>query len=174
MQQLHRIASPSPNTHQFKKPAASRQSPHRPLPSPKRQPPQSQASFADSGYHGSQSQSQDMFDPMSPGYTQNFKSPTPVRENTPVRGTPARHGQLSPTKTRGFQSPTTTFTTAKEEQTAKIIPDATQRLASPQITRTQNIMAQHSSSPLQMPQSPSPKKSSPLKTSPVKTSPVKN
>lgn len=54
------------------------------------------------------------------------------------------------------------------------MPDTTERLISPQITRTKNAMAQLPSSPVQMPQSPSPKKSSPLKKSPVKVSPAKS
>ena len=174
MQQLNRINSPNPNIMQLPKPSTSGQSPQRLLPSPMR-PTQPSASFADSGYHGSQSQSQDVFDPMSPVYRQNhMKSPTPVRENTPIRGTPTSHTQQSPTKTRLLQSPTATFTTAKEDQTTKVMPDATQRLTSPQITRTQNMKMDPPATPVQMSRSPSPKKSSPLKTSPVKTSPVKS
>lgn len=177
MQQLNRIASPGASNNEPKNSSAAGSSPKRPQPSPKRQLHASQASFADSGYHGSQSQ--DVFDASSFVYSQDqmMKTSSPVIESTSVRGSPAGQIHQSPTKTRVLQSPTTTFTTAREEQTAKVMPDATQRLTSPQITRTQNTqdtIAQPPSSPVQMPQSPSPKKSSPLKTSPVKSPPVVN
>lgn len=174
MQQLNRIASPSASNNEPKNSSAAGSSPKRPLPSPKRQLHASQASFADSGYHGSQSQ--DVFDASSFVYSQDqmMKTSSPAIESTSIHGSPAGHGHQSPTKRRVLQSPTTTFTTAREEQTTKVMHDATQRLTSPQITRTQNTMAQTLSSPVQMPQSPSPKKSSPLKTSPVRSSPAKN
>ncbi|SPN99650.1 uncharacterized protein DNG_02502 [Cephalotrichum gorgonifer] len=171
LERLHRVNSPSLNSNGPKNPPnALGLSPTRPLQSPQRH---GMVPLADSGYHGSQSQD---FDPISPDYTQNrMKSPTPARDNAYARDTPTGLYH-SPTKTRLLQSPTATFTTAREEQTAKVMPDPSQQIGSLQITRAQDMTVQPEppSSPVQMPQSPSPKRASPLKTSPVKSSPVKN
>lgn len=146
--------------------------PKRPLPSPNRQIP-APIPHADSGYHGSQSQEID--DLGSPSQTRvplNAKSP--VKAASPI-GSPTLHRQQSPTRTRVLQSPTATFLTAKEEQTARVIPDATQQIISPTTTRSRNIPPQSNapSSHASAPRSPSPIRSSPVKSSPMKMSPVK-
>ncbi|PKS09080.1 hypothetical protein jhhlp_003694 [Lomentospora prolificans] len=178
LQQLNRLNSPSSTaSNELKKPTTTPaySPPKRPLPSPNRQIPA--IPHADSGYHGSQSQ--DIEGPTSPSQARTpLHTKSPAKVASPV-ASPTLHRHQSPTRTRILQSPTATFLTAKEEQTARIIPDASQRLQSPQITRT----ARNPATPSDAPSSPvvprsqfskkSPVKSSPVKTSPVKISPTK-
>ncbi|WDK11529.1 inner centromere protein [Colletotrichum graminicola] len=189
-QQLARISPKFNPVQSTSSPLINRNiSPHKAAPSPRpvsKQP----VALADSGYYGSQDvdnvdDADD--DDMDVDLIEEETEIGEPRSSPPKTGrtghvafdvTAEQNVPQSPTATTAMRSPEATFQTAKEEQTTRVMRDATEEAATP-VSETSS--APHSSpkraetppSPVASPKTRSAKIASPAKNSPAKRSPAK-